>query len=335
MCNTSALNAWRWPRPGPWFEWWYYKAVLPHSGETFYVAYGVVAGKHDGHAFITLALPERGVHLKKRYPLSAASATRTSVTIAGNTATPDRLRGSVGSVRWDLTIANRWSFAPTNLLARWSRTSSAHWCPAQADAAFTGAVIVDGVELKLTEVPGYQDHNWGSCFPRWWFWIACNHFADHPDLALVAGGGRPVLFGAGELVDLVTAGVQFRGRAIGWGKQHFDLARVDALVGGWRLRCTNSRWRLHVEATAPVNSYHRIDLDQPDGAVFHNHETLKGQLALHLEGRSGLSWRTELCTSSPWGSIEYGLDPRRPIAAVHERWLGEPGPPVLGPFGVL
>ena len=26
----------------PWFEWWYYKVVLPQTGESFYFVYGVV-----------------------------------------------------------------------------------------------------------------------------------------------------------------------------------------------------------------------------------------------------------------------------------------------------
>jgi len=239
-----------------------------------------------------------------------------------------------GSLRWDLRLTPRWRAPVADWLQRVPGSASMHWSPDLADARLDGELELEGRRWTLRDLPAYADHNWGSAYPRWWFWLACNAFGEHPDLALVAGGGRPQTLGVGEWVDLVSVALRHEGRAYAFHKHHLAVTWIDALPGGWRLRCSSPGARLLVEARAPLQAYQLIELPTPSGTHFANHECLHGALSLTLQHRrwSG-GWRTVLKAHSELAAMEYGLDPLRPVPLLHSGWLGQTRRPARGPFG--
>ncbi|MDY0060557.1 MAG: tocopherol cyclase family protein [Myxococcota bacterium] len=331
--------------PAPWFEWWYYKGVVPATGDAFYLAYGVVNPGDEqrqwpaSQAFVTFGWPRRGIFVTRPLPPAefAASRTTTAVRIDGCQATPERLQGRLQAgghaVSWDLSIENHWSFHATSWVPLFPGISNIHWHPGGADLSLTGTVVADGGELRLAGAPGYHDHNWGRFFPRWWLWIACNAFAGHPGTALVVGGGLPALFCRFEGEPVVCLGVRHAGEVHALRTIHLHRTRLEAVPGGWRVEATGPTRRISLLATAAPGSYFPIDLPKPTGGLFCNRETLTGHVALTLEERTRLGrWRTRLQATSELAGIELGTDPDRPLPELLTSW-GALGPAASGGAG--
>ncbi|MCC6751929.1 MAG: hypothetical protein IT371_30020 [Deltaproteobacteria bacterium] len=344
--GRSALDARGPAARQPWFEWWYYKAVVPATGEAIFAAYGVVnptdvAGRSGAsQAFLIFGAPRRKLLLVERLPVRSfeASSSSTYVRVGRSHATACRAVGEVAGqghrARWDLGFATRWRFPATGWVSWFPAASNIHWHPAQADARVSGVVELDGERLELVGAPGYQDHNWGSSFPRYWLWIACNTFADAPETALVVGGGLPRAMRRVEVGSVVCVGLRHEGRVHAFRSTDLHGTRVEPLPGGWRVEASDGRRRITVEARAPLEAFLPIELDTPDGGRFVNYETLAGDLQVRLEERSRvLRWRKVVELSSRQAGLEIGLDARRAPTSLWQRCLGRE--PALAPGRAL
>ena len=83
---VDLFNTYRWNRESfesgkeiksqlPWFEWWYYKVVLPETGESFYFVYGIVNPwdtKHSKDAtrsYVGFGDFEKNITVEEKYPI--------------------------------------------------------------------------------------------------------------------------------------------------------------------------------------------------------------------------------------------------------------------------
>jgi tocopherol cyclase len=76
-----------------------------------------------------------------------------------------------------------------------------------------GSVAYGGRRVDLTGAMLYAEKNWGGSFPKQWWWLQANTFADHPDLTVTAVGARRTIAGLYEeeigMVTVHLSGAQY------------------------------------------------------------------------------------------------------------------------------
>jgi tocopherol cyclase len=304
---------------GPWFEWWYYKVILPETGETFYFVYGVVnpwdTANTDpaSRSYVGFGSFADGITVTQNYAVAdfQASYDRTDISIADQRAVRGGIAGHVfdgtTDASWNIDIDTKWEFNAMGWAMFAPDFTNIYWYPAQAAALFTGTVVCNGKTYTFEDVPGYQDRNWGRNFPDWWAWITANHFAGHPDTALAAGGGRPELLGLFEPLDGLAIGLKHDGIEYNWRPNDGDLQRFTIDFGTWRVESTNRQgYKIEIEAKAPCDSFMDLVFMTPQNILFHDFETLTGALTVRLSKREGLQYRLMETLQSDFAGIEYG-----------------------------
>ncbi len=300
----------------PWYEWWYYKIVLPDSGESFYSVYGVV-NPWDTSSFMagTRAYVGFGdfsskIMSEERFLLKEFSASYDSVDVrvgGKNIATDRHFEGELndpisGIQRWSVDIVNKWTFNAMGWAMQIPRITNIAWYPAQADANCSGRIESNGKVHDFKDAPCYQDRNWGTSFPEWWAWIVSNHFHEE-DAAIAIGGGLPEVLG-NKIYSGVSVGFKFRGREYTFRPNDLDNVRTKIKWGEWSVIAKNKDLRIEVEATAPAEKFMDLQFVTPTGEVFHDYETLTGHLVVRVfDARSG---RKVATLTSDLAGIEYG-----------------------------
>lgn len=304
---------------GPWFEWWYYKVILPDTGDAFYFVYGVVnPWDYDGtlpasHGYVGFGDFTAGEQHIATPPVSEFSAAydQTDITIAGNHATATAITGSLAEdgheVSWDIAITRLWDFNAMGWGMFVPEMSNIYWYPAQAAALFSGTIIHDGRRYDFENVPGYQDRNWGRSFPEWWAWITANHFQGYPDTVLAAGGGQPTLLNGINFLEGLVIGLKHEGKDYVFRPNDGDLQRITVDFGTWRILAVNKEgYTIEINAHAPCDSFMDIPFITPDNVLFHDYETLTGTIEVKLYERDGCRDRLMETLVSDFGGIEYG-----------------------------
>jgi tocopherol cyclase len=333
-CSAAPYNALIWNREnaaqhsgavdtGPWYEWWYYKVVIPEVGQTFYFIYGVVnpwdtqSTNPSSRAYVGMGNFAENAVITQAYPVSdfTASYSTTDVRIQDQRATASHITGSLiagdgGQVAWDIRIAKQWGFNAMGWAMFVPEISNIFWYPAQAHALFTGRIHYKDKVYTFVNAPGYQDRNWGRTFPEWWAWIVADHFEGHPDAALAAGGGKPVLFQVADCIEGLSVGLFYKGREYAFRPNDGDLERILINFGTWEIEAANREgYRIVVEAAAPCDSFMDIPFETPQGEQFHDFESLTGTLTVRLYEwvRLGVpGWRLIETLHSDYAGIEYG-----------------------------
>lgn len=328
--GADPFNTYRWNRDnvlrrngvvdkGPWFEWWYYKVVMPDTGESFYFVYGVVNPWDTAHtqsasrAYVGMGDFSAGNTLEQSFPVAdfQASYEQADVRVGDNQATDTQVRGSITGddgheASWDFRIAGRWAFNAVSWVTGQGITNI-EWYPAQADARCSGRIVSHGKARNFENAPCYQDRNWGRSFPQWWTWIVSNHFRENPDSALAIGGGKPKVFGAYTPVEGVAIGLRHKGVVHTFRPNEFNPVRCDVRFGRWEVSAENPSHRIEVSAWAPPESFLDLQFVTPQGETFHDYETLTGKLKVSLYRRAGLfGWKLEDTLTSDFAGIEYG-----------------------------
>ena len=301
----------------PWFEWWYYKVVLPETSDSFYAVYGVV-NPWDTHselagtrAYVGFGNFSDKILIDKKFNVSQFTAAYDSTDIRVgdvNAATDKHFEGQIEDVlhgiqRWSVNIVKKWSFNAMGWVMSLPKVTNIAWYPAQADAVCSGRIETNGKTHDFTDAPCYQDRNWGSSFPDWWAWIVSNHFNEDQDAALAIGGGLPEVFGH-KIISGVNVGLKFKGREYAFRLN--DLANVHSVIkwGQWSVKAQNAEIKIEVEATAPREKFMDLQFETPDGKIFHDYETLTGHLVLKIYDRKNGNKLTTL--TSDFAGIEYG-----------------------------
>jgi hypothetical protein len=162
-----------------------------------------------------------------------------------------------------------------------------------------------GKHYKLDNAPGYQDRNWGNSFPEWWTWIAANHFENYSDTVLAIGGGRPELLNSLS-IEGVEVGLKHKGKVYSFRPNNFDNVKININFGTWEVVASDGDFRVEVSAWAPLDDFIDLQFLTPTGEVFHDYETLTGELTVKLYRRSTFKWELMETLYSEYAGIEFG-----------------------------
>lgn len=302
----------------PWFEWWYYKVVLPDSGESFYFVYGVV-NPWDADLKLPASRAYVGMgDFSQKYQMEEKSSPKqfmaaydqTFIKIGNNQATDSDFSGDIQNETgenssWNISIRKDWAFNATSW-ATGKNITNIEWYPAQAGAHCSGSIISKGKLIQFTDAPCYQDRNWGSEFPLWWTWIVSNHFDQHPDTILALGGGRPKYLGKKFPFEGASIGLKHKGIQYAFRPNDLDKVKTDVSFGKWKITGVNAHNKIEIEAIAPKEKFMDLEFMTPQGDIFHDLETLTGHVTVRLYRPYGLGWKLIESLQSDFAGIEYG-----------------------------
>lgn len=318
--DFDKFNAYQWNQDSkqPWFEWWYYKVILPETKDSFFFVYGIVnpwdyAGKLKGtRSYVQMGDFTAKIQVENKFDLNQfhAAYDQTFIDVAGLTATDQNLKGDLQdengeSYSWDISIHKDWAFNAMGW-ALGSQITNISWYPAQAGAHCSGRVISKGKLYQFSNAPCYQDRNWGTSFPLWWTWIVSNHFKNNPETVLAVGGGRPKYLNTKFPLEGVTIGLKHKGEVYHFRPNDFDKVKVDINFGKWEASADNGRNKIEISAFAPKEKFMDLAFATPTGEIFHDYEALYGEVTVKLYKRELFNWKLIETLYSDAAGIEYG-----------------------------
>ncbi len=340
--QVDPLNTYRWNRSNamtgrgqidtkPWFEWWYYKVVLPETNDAFFFVYGVV-NPWDSQRTLggTRASVIMGdftamVQAEDNLPLDTfnASYDETLVTIKDNVATDKFVKGQITNEQgeqfaWNMVVEKDWAFNATSW-ATGRGVTNIEWYPAQASARCSGSIMSKGKTYQFDHAPCYQDRNWGNSFPEWWTWLVSNSFDHHPSTTLAIGGGKPKFFGRIHLIESVAIGLKHKGHEYSWRPSDLDKVKIDINFGKWEVVGINRTHKIEVSAYAPKTKFLDLNFMTPEGKIFHDYEALTGDMTVKLYKRKVpliTSWELVETLTTHHAGIEYGSEQQYPIKSL-------------------
>ena len=306
---------------GPWFEWWYYKVVLPEISESFFFVYGVVNPWDEQktlpgtRSYMGMGDFSHNTQVMENFPVQDFSAAydQTYVTIKDNVATDKHFTGTMRDKNfqeysWDISIDKQWAFNATGW-ATGKNITNIEWYPAQASALCSGVIRTAKKDYKFEHAPCYQDRNWGESFPDWWAWIVSNKFENNPDTTLAIGGGKPKVFGKFEPIESVAVGLHHKGKDYSWRPNDLDVLKISISFGKWEVVGVNKEYKIEVSGWAPKEKFMDLQFITPQGEVFHDYETLNGDISVKLYKRQLYyvgKWALVDNLITHWGGLEYG-----------------------------
>lgn len=314
------FNTYQWDSKSikPWYEWWYYKVILPDTRESFYFVYGIVnpwdyTGKLQGtKSYVGMGDFKAKKIVENQYRINQfySAYDKTLVEIDKQTATDQKITGQLydsdgASYSWDISIQKNWAFNAMGW-AIGKDITNIKWYPAQASASCTGTILSKGRLHQFINAPCYQDRNWGNSFPLWWTWIVSNHFKDNPDTVLAVGGGRPKYLDTNFPFEGVSIGLKHKSQIYHFRPNDFDNVKVDINFGKWEITASNKNNKIEISAFAPKESFMDLKFVTPTGEVFHDYETLTGEVTIKLYQRDLLKWNLIGTLYSDAAGIEYG-----------------------------
>ena len=321
--QASKFNGYQWPGDrGDWYEWWYYKVVLPETDQSFYFVYGIVnpwdssSERTSSGSYVSMGSFGDQEIWGEKFPSSALKADpqKADVRIGDNFATENHLVGHLKNkkdeeVEWDLKVKKDWAFNAMGWSTGMRGISNIYWYPAQAGAKMTGVLRYKGKEIRIENAPAYQDRNWGRSLPKWWVWIVSNHFEGSPGTVLALGGGRPKVFERFSVKDGIAIGLTHKGKEYVFRNPDGDTIRSEISFGKWEVEAINTRnQRVVISAYAPREKFMRLEFISPRGEKFNDYEALKGDLTLEIFERKTRfhDWKSVEKLTSHEAGIEYG-----------------------------
>lgn len=304
-----------------WFEWWYYKLILPESHEAFAIVFHVTnpwnknTNGHNQCARVGTIDFINKIFTVSKWPLTEFSSSydETKIIIGNNLATDKHISACIvdpkdnQEISFDVSIQKKWEFNAMGWMMPIPRFMNIYWFPAQADALFSGKIKYKDRLYHFENAPGYQDHNWGTSFPKWWTWIASNHFKDNPDSALVVGGGKPTVVNTFDQLESVTIGLKHKGHEYCFRPNDFSMVKTAVSFGTWKIDASNLFNRIEISAHAGAESFMNLQTPTPTGNLFNNYETLNGRVDVRLYKRTKFGrWQLADELHSDHAGIEYG-----------------------------
>ena len=307
-----------------WFEWWYYKVVVPGTDQAFLFYYGIVnpwdvAQSHPGSkSYVGFGSFGDNVLFEEAHPVSEfqASYEKTEIRIGANHATDRAIHGETRDlktglrVRWDMTLELDWKFNAMGWSTSVPAISNIYWYPAQASAWMSGKITVGEKTYWLKHAPAYQDRNWGNSLPEWWTWLVSNHFKNSPGTVLAAGGGKPTLLGHAQWIEGLCIGLRHEGQEYTFRTPDNDPMSLDVHWGKWEVDAYNKIGeRIQISSYAPAQQFLLLPFTTPAGKVFNDYEALKGSMRVTLSRWQALPfphWKILADLDSDEAGIEWG-----------------------------
>ncbi len=279
-----------------WYEWWYYKVVVPETGEAFFFVYGVInpwdkKGRLAGtRSFVSAGDYQQHNFVENRFAVSdfRAAYDEVAVNINRNFASDKRIEGQVEDrdgkiISWDLSITRDWQFNAMGWGLHAPGFSGIYWYPAQASARMSGWINVKGRLYNLSNATAYQDRNWGNSFPKWWAWLVANNFKNHPGTSLVAGGGRPKIFDRAFMFNGLCIGLKHHGKEYVFRTTDGDSVQMHIRWGRWEVTAKDKNgYKIEIRAKAPASQFLLLPFQTPRGETFYDYEALQGHMTVKL-----------------------------------------------------
>lgn len=320
FAQVDKWNTYQWnsKKTSPWFEWWYYKIVLPETKQSFFFVYGVVnpwdkTEKMKGtRSYVGMGDFEKKIQVEQKFSVEefSASSQETYVEIQNNIATDKFLKGELineqgDHYKWNIKVEKRWSFNAEGWMMG-QLITDIEWYPAQADAVCNGSIWRNDEHITISKAPCYQDRNWGSQFPDWWAWIVSNQFENHPNTVLAIGGGKPHIRGIQTPFSSMSIGLKHENRNYTFRPIDLQYVRADISFGKWKIVAQDLNYKIEVIATAPKESFMDLQFMTPQGEIFHDYETLLGNVKVKMYKRVGLNYVSYFHVESFFAGIEFG-----------------------------
>ncbi|XQQ06016.1 MAG: tocopherol cyclase family protein [Leptolyngbya sp. IPPAS B-1204] len=223
--------------------------------------------------------------------------------------------GSGFTARWQYAIEPVYGWGDVNesqqstagWLSQW-QIFEPGWQILMAHGLATGWIEWNHKRYEFVNAPAYGEKNWGGAFPQKWFWINCNCFANEPDLALTAGGGRRGVLWWMESVAMV--GIHYKGKFYEFVPWNSQVTWEIQPWGDWRMRAQNSQYEVELTATTNLPGT-PLRAPTQQGLVFCCRDTMRGQIHLQLRQRATskliLTATSDLCGletgGGPWDGV--------------------------------
>ncbi len=303
----------------PWYEWWYYKVIL-EDGTPFFWVYGVVnpwdlnTSNPATRSYLSVGNFATHEIYNENSSLDSftASYNETFVRIGDAVATDHSLQGSIqskdGPVSWNLSIQKEWGWNAMGWGLPFNPLVNISWYPAQSSALMSGSIDYKGRHYELKNAKAYQDRNWGTGFPSWWFWIVSNNFNEDKKAVLTCGGGMPKILGH-EVIPIISCGLRTSLGEYSFRNTDLEHSEYEISFGKWELSILNGNKKLKVSASAPREKFMDLQFMSPQNTIFHDLEALDGSLVVELWEWSIIGgWSIKNRFTSMAAGIEYGSE---------------------------
>ncbi|HET9380789.1 MAG TPA: hypothetical protein VFP69_08160 [Streptomyces sp.] len=283
---------------------WYSTFTDPETGTGFWFHHELVRpvrGPVHTHGWAAVYPPDAPPVLERfgphRLPEDTAAAGAPGFRSPAAVATARELRGTAGSLSWDLTVAA--GSAPLRTVPRlaWRRRvlPAAHVVP-QPQARYEGSVRVGGQEFRLSGAPGASARIAGRGHAHRWAWLHADLDDDTVLEVVTAVSGLPVLR---RLPPLVFLRLRRAGRDWPRGDWRSSLGvlgagrfRAEPQLPDWTVEGRVGRRRITVRVRLPGGSRAAVDCADPDGGRAVCHNTERADVRVELERWRG-RWRRE------------------------------------------
>jgi tocopherol cyclase len=303
----------------PWFEWWYYKVTIPQTGKSYYFVYGIVnpwdknKSLKGTRSYVGMGDFHQKYQVENIFDLDAfkASYEKTEIHVDKNFASDTHFSGYLENkkqnqmAQWDIKIEKQWTFNAEGWLLGTGITDI-DWYPAQAAATCSGSIISGKEKIQFEDAPCYQDRNWGKQFPEWWAWIVSNHFDHFPNTVLAVGGGKPTIQTLPAPMGGMFIGLKHQGIEHSFRLNNLNPVVAKISMGEWKLVGMNSTHVIHLDAHAPKDKFMDLQFMTPQGEIYHDYETLNGNVTIKLYKRVGWQYFLQDKLFSSHTGIEYG-----------------------------
>ena len=177
------------------------------------------------------------------------------------------------------------------------------WQVTLAYGLATGWIEWRGKRYQFDRAPAYSEKNWGGSFPQRWFWLNCNSFEQHGDLALTAGGGiRQVLWWQEEVALI---GIHALGKFYEFAPWNSQVSWLIEPWGKWQMQGTTQEFKVSLVGTTELAGTY-VRTPTAAGLVFNCRDTTKGRLKLKLCDRHN---QTIIEATSNLSGLEVGGAP--------------------------
>ncbi len=189
------------------------------------------------------------------------------------------------------------------------------WQITMAHGLATGWIEWRGERYQFTDAPAYSEKNWGSSFPKKWFWLNCNSFERKNDLALTAGGGiRQVLWWQEE-VTLI--GIHYREKFYEFAPWNSQVSWHIEPWGKWQIQGKSDQYTVTLTGQTDLSGTY-VRTPTAKGLVFNCRDTTRGKLNLVLSKGTG---EKIIEANSTQAGLEVGGEPwNRTWIAGGEPW---------------
>jgi len=178
-----------------YFEGWYYKIVHQSGDHAFALIPGVsIESKSKKHAFIQLMDGTGGKSNYYEFPFEEfeADSEKLEVRIGDNYFSEDEVRINLPDIKGELRISRLTPLENTVLspgIMGWYSFTPMMQCYhgiVSMHHYVDGSLLHDGKSWDYNNGVGYIEKDWGTSFPKCWFWTQCNTFEGDEKISVFA-----------------------------------------------------------------------------------------------------------------------------------------------------